>query len=357
METGPNTKPSRQENNVEDVARAEYKKKVEILDEKIKALTEEIERIKNEGNEDGTGKTKTQTTPEVTNRRDFLKKAALFTAGAGIVAISQKIGLDDKPETIKEKAPESTPPKEIPKEEIEGVKDEAKECRKIIEQGEYEKILEHPYLVSALYYSKQAIEKMLPPYKSPNEEIIANIYPAITRQFRENYIKYLKKSIAEKSTKTQIKKLKTRSKLLKILGFGKNLEKNHKDAIDLFIKEGSPIHTMSGGLVVLAENGWDKNNNSSTSSNKGGNTVIIFNPEDESFYRYAHMRETKTKTNLIIESGKEIGTVGDTGENASKKGHGGHLHFEINKYDRESGTMIPLDVFELKRKIQASINY
>ena len=80
--------------------------------------------------------------------------------------------------------------------------------------------------------------------------------------------------------------------------------------------------------------------------------MIVFDPNDESFYRYAHMQETKVYGEEIIKSGEEIGIVGHTGINASEKGHGGHLHFEMNRYDREKGIMISLDVFALKRKLQ-----
>jgi murein DD-endopeptidase MepM/ murein hydrolase activator NlpD len=37
-----------------------------------------------------------------------------------------------------------------------------------------------------------------------------------------------------------------------------------------------------------------------------------------------------------VEAGQQIGTVGHTGFNASRKGHGRHLHFEVNEFDGNS---------------------
>jgi len=113
---------------------------------------------------------------------------------------------------------------------------------------------------------------------------------------------------------------------------------------------------MSRGIVVLAENGWDMENEFSTSSMRGGNTVIVFSGEDKSFYRYAHLRETAVQTGTILPSGTRIGTVGDTGINASKPGHGGHLHLEINKYDQERSKMTATPLKNLQEKIKALLS-
>ncbi|HEY4513309.1 MAG TPA: M23 family metallopeptidase, partial [Candidatus Paceibacterota bacterium] len=139
---------------------------------------------------------------------------------------------------------------------------------------------------------------------------------------------------------------------LRIINTGKNPSENHQDAIDLFIKEGSPIYSMSRGIVVLAENNWRRDNDLSTSSVKGGNAVIVFCPEDESFYRYAHMERTKVSVGTFVGSGEEIGIVGNTGINASKPGHGEHLHLEVNRYNSNGGLMMPQNIFELKRKLE-----
>ncbi|MDR3519792.1 MAG: M23 family metallopeptidase [Candidatus Pacebacteria bacterium] len=265
-------------------------------------------------------------------RRDFVKKAG---ASAVVFAIEPMLS-GEEAETIKMN---------------EATAEEIRKCKKIIENEQYGEILKNPCLVSALYYSKHAIEKMAPPHKNDPEQIIWSIYPLVTKKFRENYINTLEKITLDNNSEQ--KNLTTQSLPLDTITFDKNLKRNHLDAIDLFTEEGSPIYSMSGGIVVLAENGWKRGDAESTSSEHGGNTVIIFNPNDNSFYRYAHMQETGVSTEAVLISGEKIGKVGHTGLNASKPGHGGHLHLEINKYDKKDGEMMALDVFALKRKIEA----
>ena len=55
---------------------------------------------------------------------------------------------------------------------------------------------------------------------------------------------------------------------------------------------------------------------------------------------------------MEITAGVKIGTVGHSGTNASKPGHGEHLHFEINKYDQRSKIVRPLLEDELKQRIE-----
>ena len=39
-------------------------------------------------------------------------------------------------------------------------------------------------------------------------------------------------------------------------------------------------------------------------------------------------------------------------ENHPKLGHGQHIHFEINSYNRKNGRMVATDVFALKAKLE-----
>ena len=115
---------------------------------------------------------------------------------------------------------------------------------------------------------------------------------------------------------------------------GRGRRSTHPFAIDLFALEGSPVCSATRGLVVLAENGWRPGEWFSTSSVRGGNTVIVFDPDGRRFLRYAHLDSATAVTGLFVEASDVIGTVGHTGFNADRKGHGRHLHFEINEYDR-----------------------
>lgn len=332
---------------------AEVEEKIERLKKEIRELEERLEKQQTLPNEDK------ELYHKATSRRSFLRKAGLFTLGAGAMLLSKSIGVDDNPSKIEDKKKETektrTPPveqKEPPKIES-AVQHEIEKCRQIIEKEQYGEIIKTPFLVSSLYYSEQAIKKMQPPYKHSSEEIIGTIYPLINKRFRENYIRYLKTIIEGKTKNIQKRKPNTQPTPLSKINFGRKLENNHLDAIDLFIKEGAPIYSASEGIVVLSESDWSSDNDLSTSSNKGGNTVIIFNPKDESFYRYAHMRKTSVSVGTVLSVGEKIGVVGHTGINATKPGHGQHLHFEINKYDRKRGVMSSVDVFELKRGLQS----
>lgn len=272
------------------------------------------------------------------SRRDFIKKM-------GGLATSVALG-DIRLDFEKEK-------QEADRERIQAI---IAECREIIERKEYWRILDNPYLVSILYYSKTAADKMASlPYEYPSEEIAVAVYPLITQEFREGYLNFLKNFFAQRGESEEtITEENTSSPLDSIdwRGAKEGALDYHEGALDLFIDEGSPIRSISGGIVVLAENGWKKENNMSTSSARGGNTVIIFNPWENSFYRYAHLEKTAVKTGTIIANGAEIGFIGHTGVNASRPEHGGHLHFEINYYDLEQNVMKPKRLSELQEKIR-----
>jgi hypothetical protein len=108
--------------------------------------------------------------------------------------------------------------------------------------------------------------------------------------------------------------------------------RTHQDAIDLFAPEGSQVYAVSRGIVILAETGWNSDDALSTSSWKGGNTVIVFAPDHDRFYRYCHLGAVSVSPGDLVAAGNAIGRVGHTGLNASRSGHGRHLHFEINEY-------------------------
>jgi murein DD-endopeptidase MepM/ murein hydrolase activator NlpD len=122
----------------------------------------------------------------------------------------------------------------------------------------------------------------------------------------------------------------------------------HPFAIDLFVAEGTPVRSATRGLVILAESEWHNGQWFSTSSVRGGNAVIVFDPDASRFLRYAHLESVKTRASLFVDAGDELGAVGHTGFNAERRGHGRHLHFEINEYDSRTGlvTAVPHDQLE-----------
>jgi murein DD-endopeptidase MepM/ murein hydrolase activator NlpD len=265
-------------------------------------------------------------------RRDFIKKT---TKALGGIVVSGEFLENVKENGLQEKT----------------VKGEIEKCTQIIRNEQYEKVLGNPYLVSTLFYSKEAIQNIKPPHEYPAEEIIVNIYPLITKQFREKYITFLTNLVRDTSLNQENMNMEGLSFPLDNLDW-RDAEYNHEDALDLFTEEGSPIYSISGGIVVLAENGWRMGDKMSTSSMRGGNTIIIFNPQEESFYRYAHLQKTIIEAGTILPSGTRIGTVGHTGINASKRGHGGHLHLEMNRYDRKEGAMTAEHFSEIQKMLK-----
>lgn len=299
--------------------------------QRITELKEKIQRLEKELSSSNAKKE-----VDVVSRRQFLKAGSMALAGLLLTPSSSKEAVKTvKTDIILEKATLE-----------QRKKDYILACLRIIDQRKYNEILNNAYLVSVLYYSEEAIQRMLKKAKlSAAEEIITTIYPYLTKDFREGYMQMLETAIKDAPINTP------NSKPLDIIDNGHTINDNHQDAVDLFIKEGSPVYTVSSGVVVLAENSWTTEE-MSTSSMRGGNVVIIYNPLNKSFYRYAHMLKTVPQAGSFIQSGAKIGIVGNTGINASKHGHGDHLHFEINKYDEKNGVMRAMSAHELRKQLE-----
>ncbi len=105
----------------------------------------------------------------------------------------------------------------------------------------------------------------------------------------------------------------------------------HQDAIDLYAPIWTVVTSMSWWIVIIAESWRKENDIFSTSSYKWWNSIIIYNPDNNSFYRYAHLNDIFVKTGEKIEPGTQIWTIGKTWQNAIK--WPSHLHFEINTYN------------------------
>ncbi|MBO9561462.1 MAG: M23 family metallopeptidase [Niastella sp.] len=93
----------------------------------------------------------------------------------------------------------------------------------------------------------------------------------------------------------------------------------HK-GVDIFGKKGTPVVAATAGLVVYT--GVLK---------RGGNVAVVLGPKWR-FHYYAHLQDTHTSTFSFVKAGSPIGTVGNTGNAASKPSH---LHYTMS-------SMIPL---------------
>lgn len=297
------------------------------------------------------------TRPESSSRRKFLQKLGLV--GAGMVigkGITESLtNSNESPESPakspEKKAPDTHKPESVPvvesitKEPVTEIDNDLA----VIESRDYEKYFSRPYLIYALYYSDKGMQEMTEAKnKTPQQEKIAKLHQLITPQLRDGYLAYLEKLYEnEIFTQTEVPPLKD-------LGISARLDTNHLDAIDIFTEEGSVVESFTDGVVVLAENSWDKDDILSTSSARGGNTVIIYNPKKKEFYRYAHLKEVTPKPGTLIRAKEPIARVGNSGLTASRPGHGKHLHFEINSYDPETKIMTALSVYELRDRLLAA---
>lgn len=198
-------------------------------------------------------------------------------------------------------------------------------CRSIIGRKDWEGMFDEPYLVAALYYSRDYY-RMLAYGESSDEpaaRILVEIDDLLDQEARKKYVTILEHMLAGSKLKDEDK-----VRPLSNFTFGKGI--NHKDAIDLFAKEGAEVRSITGGITVLAENGWNLKNPFSTVSPRGGNTVIICDEESQNFYRYCHLEKSTVKAGEVLRPGQQIGLVGHTGVRASQMGHGEHLHLEMN---------------------------
>jgi murein DD-endopeptidase MepM/ murein hydrolase activator NlpD len=206
----------------------------------------------------------------------------------------------------------------------------------ILDELRPDNALDSAYLISAIYYHDGLLDKFPEdrPQADPASRVVAHIARVLTAERRQSYVALLHAICGRQGSES--------SRLVLPVAWaepqGKRkrrrwIPRNHKNAIDLFAPEGASVFAASGGLVLLAEGGWQSDQPFSTSSLRGGNAVIVFNPAENRFYRYCHLEKVLVRAGTQVEAGHTIGAVGHTGFNASRPGHGGHLHFEINQYD------------------------
>lgn len=125
------------------------------------------------------------------------------------------------------------------------------------------------------------------------------------------------------------------------------LGSSHQYALDIFFtnvkrhgaeETGPTIRSMSRGVVVAAADDWNGGDKPSLYrtgglSPKAGNGAIIFDPEQGRYYAYFHLGDVHVRTGQIVAAGDPLGKGGNTGVNARKKDHGGHVHVEIHDID------------------------
>jgi murein DD-endopeptidase MepM/ murein hydrolase activator NlpD len=214
------------------------------------------------------------------------------------------------------------------------IDDEVAKAENILAHLSGNNLLDSPYLVSAIYYHDGFLSSYPAGRKEldPSARIVARISRLLTPDLKREYVALLSAnwwSVAlewgDERPVLPVVDAET--------GRKRRRRQPHPNALDLFVPEGAPVHSVTQGLVILAEGGWREGDPFSSSSLRGGNSIIVFSPDQNRFYRYCHLESADVAAGSTVSAGQQIGSVGHTGFNASRKGHGRHLHFEINEFD------------------------
>jgi murein DD-endopeptidase MepM/ murein hydrolase activator NlpD len=217
----------------------------------------------------------------------------------------------------------------VPNAEVDArVADEVVKARRILEDLTTSNVLASPYLVSAFYYHDGFLNDFPAERSSaaPERRIIGQISNLLTSEAKARFVRLLHE-VWSRSDAPSPQRYAEPVAYLAVSG-----RRSHRYAIDLFAPEGTPVISVSRGVVVLADRDWTRENPFSTTSRKGGNAVIVFDPDRDRFYRYCHLSSVKMSSGDLVAAGERVGDVGHSGLNASQAGHGRHLHFETNEY-------------------------
>jgi murein DD-endopeptidase MepM/ murein hydrolase activator NlpD len=235
----------------------------------------------------------------------------------------------------------------VPSPEVDArVAEEVAKARLILQQLNAGNVFSSPYLVSAFYYHDGFLNDFDANRNSagPERRIIGQISRLLTPDDKARFPRLLHE-IWSASGSSGPERSAEPVPYLTMSG-----RRSHRYAVDLFAPEGTPVRSVSRGLVVLADGGWSPEDLFSTASRKGGNAVIVFDPDRDRFYRYCHLSTAAVFAGQVVVAGEPLGAVGHSGLNASLPGHGRHLHFEANEY--VNGRVRALDYQRLRAMLR-----
>jgi hypothetical protein len=246
------------------------------------------------------------------------------------------------------------PPLLLPSPLIEDrIQEEVEDALFLLENLNAGNLLDSGYLVSAIYYH-DGLFRSFPKDRrdgDPTTRATALIMTSMTLDRKAKFIDLLHATYADR-----VEQLPDNGSLPLLASERQRTKRRrrrspHQNALDLFAAEGTPVRSMTRGVVVLADSDWQEGDPMSSTSDRGGNAVIVFDPATDRFYRYCHMSAVLVEAGGLVAPGQTIGLVGHTGRNASRPGHGRHLHFEVNEY--RDGVTKALTTAELKELIRA----
>jgi murein DD-endopeptidase MepM/ murein hydrolase activator NlpD len=113
------------------------------------------------------------------------------------------------------------------------------------------------------------------------------------------------------------------------------------DALDIFVpREGALVRTPVSGVVVASGDDWrggwsraraDVWYEGGGLSRRAGNGLIIFDVASGGYVYFSHLAPgLLVGTGDVVRAGQSVGRVGHSG-NASRPGHGRHIHFAFKR--------------------------
>ncbi|MBL7995976.1 M23 family metallopeptidase [bacterium] len=97
---------------------------------------------------------------------------------------------------------------------------------------------------------------------------------------------------------------------------------------------GKPAYViaMTDGIVLGAKTNWTE-----PDTLRGGNYLMLYNPNLDRYYYYAHNNQILVQVGDIVRAGTRIATVGRSGRNAFPKRSPTHLHLMVLQITDEKG--------------------
>jgi murein DD-endopeptidase MepM/ murein hydrolase activator NlpD len=106
----------------------------------------------------------------------------------------------------------------------------------------------------------------------------------------------------------------------------------NQDGLDDNTGKPAYVIAMTDGIVLGAKIDWTEKD-----TLRGGNYLMLYNPNLDRYYYYAHNNEILVKVGDIVAAGTRIATVGRTGRSAFPKRSPTHLHLMVLKVTDEKG--------------------
>lgn len=137
----------------------------------------------------------------------------------------------------------------------------------------------------------------------------------------------------------------------------------HPYALDVFFRtvdregeaeRGPVIRALFPGIVVATASDWSGGPGPSAWRGGGlspaaGNGLVIYDPSDRVYCSYFHMSSVAQRSGSVVPAGATLGRGGNSGMNARKQGHGGHVHVEVFDAARDAPLSSP-EILELLKR-------